>query len=112
MNQDGPAQSSVASYVTADADGKRVLRVVGDLDLSTCPSFKAMLAAATADYDDEMIVDLTDVGFMDSSGLHALMATMKDMTAKGGSLRVRNPGDSVYRLLEISGMLDYLRVTR
>jgi anti-sigma B factor antagonist len=64
------------------------------------------------DYDGELTLDVTDVSFMDSSGLHALLEATRQIIARGGSVTLHNPGHTVYRLLEVSGLLGYFHITR
>ncbi|MDO8587990.1 MAG: STAS domain-containing protein [Armatimonadota bacterium] len=111
MSSTEPEKPTIASFVTTDAEGNRTLRILGEIDLSTCASFKSVLASASADYRGELTLDLTDVEFMDSSGLHALMEMTRELIARGGSIGLRNPGRAIYRLLEISGLLGYFHIT-
>ena len=111
MRSKEPEQPQVASFVTSDAGAGRILRVIGEVDISTTPSFKNALDSALSGYSGDLTLDLTDVEFMDSSGLHALMETTRQVISRGGSMRLRNPGHTVYRLLEISGLLGYFHIT-
>jgi anti-sigma B factor antagonist len=49
-------------------------------------------------------IDLRDVGFIDSSGLRALVVAHKALQDQGGSLVVANPSASTARLLEVTGL--------
>ena len=55
--------------VAADPD---TLRVVGDLDLETVATFEAALADATPRTNGPLTLDLSELSFIDASGLHAL----------------------------------------
>jgi len=47
-------------------------------------------------------VDLSQTRFVDSSGLGALIALHKTMSARGGSLRILNPAPNVLQILELT----------
>jgi hypothetical protein len=56
-----------------DHDGVRVIGVVGDLDLGAAAEFCARVDAARAGGSTRLLLDLTQLGFCDSSGLRALI---------------------------------------
>jgi len=80
----------------------------GELDLATAPIFEREFDAVLPDREVEMIViDLTRLAFMDSSGIH-LLRRMKALCEKGDRLRVINGSRAVERILDISGVRDRL----
>jgi anti-anti-sigma factor len=90
--------------ITSTADG---LAVTGEIDVHTAPD----LAAAMADADrPSLTVDLSQVSFIDSSGLRVLIEGHRRALESGATLRLTNPSDTVRRLLDISGLDDYLDV--
>lgn len=83
------------------------LSVVGEIDAHTAPT----LAAAIADCDqDTVVVDMSAVEFVDSSGLRVLIEAHQTADEAGRSFQLSNPSSTVSRLLEISGVSDYLDV--
>ncbi|MEO6653367.1 MAG: STAS domain-containing protein [Ilumatobacteraceae bacterium] len=83
------------------------LTVVGEIDAHTAPT----LATAIADCDQHtVIVDMSSVDFVDSSGLRVLIEAHQAADQNGRSLQLANPSTAVSRLLEISGVSDYLDV--
>ncbi|MCU1345237.1 MAG: Anti-sigma factor antagonist [Acidimicrobiia bacterium] len=100
-----PADDAYALKVTIEGDAA-LLTVTGDFDLAAhghfCACAEAMLPMVTA-----LVVDLSGVGFMDSSGLHALLSLQAHALAAGvGELRLRSLSPQVVRLLKVAGMLD------
>lgn len=86
------------------------LAVVGDLDLATVPILERVFDRVLADHDAKMIiVDLTELGFMDSTGLH-LMLRMTAACKDADRLRLVNGSSAVVRLLEVSGLRDRLPI--
>jgi anti-sigma B factor antagonist len=50
------------------------------------------------------VVDMTLTSFCDSAGVRALMVAHKRAQAEGGELLLASPGDSVLRVLELTGI--------
>ena len=87
-------------------DGGGVLVLVGELDSYTAPMLSDRLAAE----DGPAVLDVSDVSFIDSSGLRVLVEVHQARTDEGSSLRLRAPSASVQHLLEISGLLGHFDV--
>jgi anti-sigma B factor antagonist len=58
-------------------DETQLVQVYGDVDLKTARSFRAALDEAAQDGKTRLIVDMSEVPFMDSSGLAALIGAQK-----------------------------------
>jgi stage II sporulation protein AA (anti-sigma F factor antagonist) len=88
------------------------VRLDGELDLHTAPEFKARVKAAfeRAPHLTTLIVVLTDVRFIDSSGLGALLAQYRELSQRAGRLILVDPRPSVLRVLEFSGLLRVIDV--
>jgi anti-sigma B factor antagonist len=82
-------------------DGRVVVAVAGEVDLATAPQLAECLLGIT---DRDVAVDLSAVSFLDSSGVSALVAGNKALTATGHSLRTFGEQDNVRRVLEITGL--------
>lgn len=88
--------------VTSEGDG--VHRVVGDLDAHSAGAFEA----AFADIGGDVVLDLSGVGFADSSGLRVVLALHRRLESEGGSLRVGPVSQRVDRLLTLTGLDEVL----
>ncbi|WP_367127636.1 STAS domain-containing protein [Saccharothrix sp. HUAS TT1] len=66
-------------------DGTRVLKVVGEIDMSNNDVFAAAVAEGVA-AGAPLVVDLTAVGYLDSSALHSLFAHADDIRVRTGPL--------------------------
>ena len=58
-------------------DSTQLVAVHGDVDLKTARAFRAALDEASQDGKERLIVDMSEVPFMDSSGLAALIGAQK-----------------------------------
>src|SRR5687767_965746 len=90
-------------------DGRRILRVSGEVDLVNAHELAAAMAAA-AEGDGELVVDLRDVPFMDSTGLRSIIETRERFERDGRPpLRVLVLDDGpVARLLDLVGLRQLL----
>jgi anti-sigma B factor antagonist len=83
-----------------------VVEVAGELDLYTAPDFRdSVLDAASTETTPMVIVDFSRLGFIDSSGLGAIIACLKHLREQGGELTLVAPEDSgLRRLLDLTGL--------
>jgi anti-sigma B factor antagonist len=91
-----------------------IVRVRGELDISTVAQLaRALHLAATgaARKPPRLVVDLMGLEFCDSSGLRALIGAVKEVQVLGGRAVLAVERDGVVdRLLELSGLREFLRV--
>jgi anti-sigma B factor antagonist len=81
------------------------LAIAGEIDAATAPTLRAAIrAAADVLVDPPLHVDMSDVSFMDSSGLSALIVGYRSIR---GGLRVVAPSRPVARVFEVTGTFDH-----
>lgn len=98
-------------HVTATDDGQAMLFALeGNLDIATSPSLRAALLESAEHDRHEIIVDLSRLEFLDSTGLGALIGARKRAAEHGGSLRLVAHEGQILRLLRITGLLDVFAV--
>ena len=85
------------------ADGC-IVAAHGQIDLYSAPTFKEALADAIDDGNTDVVVDLTGVSFMDSTGLGVLVGAHKRLDLLGGSLLVVSPDETIKRVFELVGL--------
>jgi anti-anti-sigma factor len=89
--------------------GGALLIPCGDLDLATVDTLDSALRQAENSHE-LVVLDLRQVPFMDSSGLHALIAADLRMRERDGRLVVVQGGDQIRRLLGLTGADTQLEV--
>ena len=91
------------SVSTKPSDDLVVLSLAGELDIYTVGGFRQesdkIDPAAT-----QVVVDLTDVSLLDSSGLGALVSLLNRARAAGGVLGIICPQRHLRRVFEITGL--------
>lgn len=85
-----------------------VLHVAGALDAHTVPDLRAELDVALAAMPPVLVLDLGGLGFLDSTGLRALVETRTVLAGRGATMRLRNATPTTRRLLDITGLSDVL----
>ncbi|MEO6913590.1 MAG: STAS domain-containing protein [Candidatus Baltobacteraceae bacterium] len=82
-----------------------VFRLRGCLDLATSPSLRAALLESANEGKHEIIVDLTQLEFIDSTGLGALIGAHRRATENGGRVGLIVAEGPIQRLLNITGLI-------
>ncbi|AVT29289.1 MULTISPECIES: STAS domain-containing protein [unclassified Plantactinospora] len=90
--------------------GCTVLEVAGDLDMATSPQLRDSLQQLVDAGHRQVVVDLSGVGFMDSSALGALVVMFKAFRDLGGRLCVAAVQPAVRSVLTITSVDQVLRV--
>ncbi len=85
--------------------GTLVFKLRGSLDLATAPTVRAALGEATEKGGQHLIVDLTLLEFLDSTGLGVLIGAHRRATEHGGSFRLIVNDGPISRLLNITGLI-------
>jgi anti-sigma B factor antagonist len=84
-----------------------IIAVGGDLDIVTSRELDECLAAARRE-SDRIILDLSDVEFMDTSSLAVIVGHWKKLVAKGGTLALAGARYRYTKTLWITGLADRL----
>jgi anti-sigma B factor antagonist len=83
------------------AQDAHILHVTGDIDLSVAEKFKAALEEAVATACSPLIVDLSEVVYMDSTGFRWLMHARTLMNQRGDTFKIVVPSPLLRRLFSI-----------
>jgi anti-anti-sigma factor len=97
--------------VSASHDGVRIgpdgrVVVIGDIDVVSAPAIESVIRQAESaahDGQNQLVIDVESVGFIDSSGLRVLLAASRRNTEAGRRVVLRSPGPTLTRLLDITG---------
>lgn len=96
--------------VTSRTNSTAVVSVRGEVDLYTAPHLWESIDAAIADVPSELVIDLTHVRFLDSTGLSLLVRAHKRLRPFGAKIVVRGAQSDVYRSLELTRLTKVLKV--
>ncbi|MEZ5410092.1 MAG: STAS domain-containing protein [Acidimicrobiales bacterium] len=99
---------SQPSRISID-DSPNRLKVVGVVDSHTASQLRDAIIAH-GHTDDDLVLDLADVEFIDSSGLRIIVNAHSELEAASRRLVLTNTSSAVTRLLEITGLHEHLHV--
>jgi anti-sigma B factor antagonist len=102
-----PEDLSIHVHVLDDV---QVFELTGSLDIATSPTVRASLTEASQRGSHRLIVDLTRVDFLDSTGLGALIGGQRRAKEFGGEVRLVAQEGQILRLLRITGLLKVFAV--
>ena len=96
-----------AASVNTDARGDLVVALRGDIDFTTSPGILQVIREGAARVPaSDIRVDLSEVTFMDSSGIGVLVQLLHLAEEQGGQLHVERPGAKVEDQLHMSGLAE------
>jgi anti-sigma B factor antagonist len=91
-------------------EGVEVVMVEGELDIATAPRLISVLNRAVQEALRSLVVDLSDVNFMDSTGLALLINAHRRLSRRRKGFAVVCPPGPLWRVFEVTDMVDTLRV--
>ena len=94
----------------SSADGIDFVAVEGEIDIATSPRLIPVLNQAVSDGTGPLIVDLSLVEFMDSTGLALLINAQRRVGRRGLGFAVVCPPGPLYRVFEVTDMVGILGV--
>lgn len=106
----GPPSEGVLAIDEQEVEGVRTLTVRGELDLATGPQLLAHVNAKAPGVT--VVLDLTEVQFIDSTGLRSLLSAKAEVERQGGQFRIEGMSPAARRLLEVTGTLEHLKAQR
>ena len=89
---------------TTDDGRVLVLSGRGELDISTLELLRTELVDAIATDAETVVVDLTEVGYIDSSGLGVLVGAHRRMASENRAFVLRVSSPEMIKLLKITGL--------
>jgi anti-sigma B factor antagonist len=87
-----------------DKDGVEVVDVEGEIDIYTAPRLRELLIDLVSQGSYQLIVNLDQVGFLDSNGLGVLVGGLKRARAHDGSLDLVCTRERILKILRITGL--------
>ena len=78
-----------------------VLSVGGELDVVGAPDFRQAVVKAVADGSRRLILDISELDFVDSFGIGAVVGALKRLRQRGGELVLVCPSSRIRRVFEI-----------
>jgi anti-sigma B factor antagonist len=99
-----PADETYCAVEVSREDGMPVIRLSGELDMVSVERVRSAVEAALTAADDRIAFDVSELEFMDSSGIALLVSAAR--TAR--QVELRHPTPIVRRLIELTGLTELL----
>ena len=105
-----PAGDVPLEVATAETGYGALVTIAGELDLATVPRVRAAFRAPELDHAGAVVVDLTGVTFMDSTGLAAVLELANDLEARRRRLVIVCPEGAARLRLDVTGVAEQLEL--
>ncbi len=95
---------------TERKDGALIASVDGRIDGGTAREFEYVMNAAIGEDDRAVVVDLSELSYISSAGLRAVLLVAKGLWKRDAKFSVCSPGQSITEVFEIAGFNEILRI--
>lgn len=85
-------------------NGRTVVDVTGEVDVYTAPALRERLTALVESGRTDLVVDLTAVRFMDSTGLGLLVGVLKRIRGLDGQLQLVIDAERLLKVFRITSL--------
>lgn len=89
---------------TREVDERAVIAVGGEIDVYTAPKLRDCITDLVGAGTYNIVVDLEQVDFLDSTGLGVLVGGLKKVRAHGGSLELVCSQERLLKIFRITGL--------
>lgn len=89
---------------TENVDGSLVVRPIGELDLASAPALSAVLLNQPRDGLNSLVLDLSGLTFLDSSGLRVIVAAHRHAVREGYGFSLTSVTPAIARRFKITGL--------
>ena len=93
--------------VNYNENNNLIASLSGDLDINVVDDFRDDILNMI-DGSKDIILDLKDLDYIDSTGLGVVMTASKEATEKGRTLKVKNAKRNIYKLFKITELDELL----
>jgi anti-sigma B factor antagonist len=97
--------------IIQDASGAVIVAPSGEIDMSRSPILRNTLREVLDKDPDRLVVDLTDVAYMDSSGLATLVEAMRSAKEHTAEMMLCGLNDQVRAIFEIARLHHFFTIT-
>ena len=85
----------------SEVDGKLIVKLSGEVDLESCEPVRSCLLESAGQKKD-LLVDLSGVTYIDSSGVASLIEALQMTTRNGAAFKLFSVSDPAFRVLQLA----------
>lgn len=89
-----------------------LLQISGRIDSSSAPDLGTIFENLQHEKRYRLIVEMSDVEYINSAGLRELVEALKQCKTEGGNVRILTPSEKVYDVLDLSGLTTIFDIYR
>lgn len=89
---------------TREVGGRTIVAVGGEIDVYTAPKLRDTITELVVAGSYQLVIDMTAVEFLDSTGLGVLVGGLKKVRAHQGSLELVCNSDRLLKIFKITGL--------
>lgn len=94
----------------AQEKSQSIMTLKGEIDIYTASELREKLNDLVSEKESDVIVDLKDVTYMDSTGLGTFISALKHSNESHTNLKLIKANSRLYRLFEVTGLDDLIDV--
>lgn len=98
------------SIDTVKENNQMIVHVSGEVDIYTAPDLKKQLLELTKQEGQSVVVDLSHVNYMDSTGIGVFISALKSTKENESHLKLVNLQSQVMRLFDITGLNEIIEI--
>jgi len=95
------------SHIT-EIQGHRVITLTGELDLFSAPQFQQFIAGFLDGTEQNLIIDMHKVTYIDSTGISTLVSVLKRISPDGGTVNLVGCTPSINHILSVTKISNYV----
>ncbi|MEC0093258.1 STAS domain-containing protein [Paenibacillus macquariensis] len=89
---------------TESTDGTITVVLSGELDLSVAPEFRLMMKPIVEDSNHDLIINLKNLKYIDSTGIGILLSILKARHGMGSQFLVEDVPSQIQKLFDMTGI--------
>ncbi|KAB7704812.1 anti-sigma factor antagonist [Bacillus aerolatus] len=86
------------------------VKIVGEIDAYTAPKLRETIFPYAEKKNTKIVIDLSEVSYMDSTGLGVFVGLFKSLNANEGTLQLTGLSERLRRLFDITGLADIMNI--
>ena len=92
------------TLATNEVEGATIIAVGGEIDVYTAPKLRDKITELVGDGHHNLVIDMENVDFLDSTGLGVLVGGLKKVRAHDGTMELICSQDRLLKIFRITGL--------
>ncbi|WP_046175782.1 anti-sigma factor antagonist [Domibacillus indicus] len=93
-----------------EQEQQTTIKISGEIDAYTAPKLRETAFPYTEKKETNLVIDLSEVSYMDSTGLGVFVGLFKSLNANDGTMKLVGLSDRLKRLFDITGLADIMNI--